>query len=64
MTSLHFAEAKFLVLQQLCLHCTVSDQTMDIEDFFQEWDEDDFADLLEDNERAMNTVEAEDNEDE
>ena len=37
---------------------------MDIEDFFEEWDEDDLAELLEDNERAVNTLEAEDSEDE
>ena len=37
---------------------------MDIEDFFEEWDEDDLAELLEDNERAVNTLEAEDIEDE
>ena len=33
---------------------------MDVEDFFEEWDEDDLAELLEDNERAVNTIEAED----
>lgn len=32
---------------------------MDVEDFFEEWDEDDLAELLEDNERAVNTKEAE-----
>ena len=41
---------------------------MDIEDFFEEWDEDkddnDLAELLEDNVRAVNTIEAEDSEDE
>ena len=37
---------------------------MDIEDFFEEWDEDHLAKLLEDNERAVNTLEAEDSEDE
>ena len=35
---------------------------MDVEDFFEEWDEDDLAELLEDNERAVNTKEAEDSE--
>ena len=43
-------------------------QTMDIEDFFEAWDEDkdddDLAELLEDNVRAVNTIEAEDSEDE
>ena len=43
-------------------------QTMEIEDFFEEWDEDkddnDLAELLEDNVRAVNTIEAEDSEDE
>ena len=41
---------------------------MDIEDFFEEWDEDkddnDLAELLEDNVRAVNTTEPEDSEDE
>ena len=39
---------------------------MDTEDFFEEWDgdEDDLAELLEDNGRAVNTIEAEDSEDE
>lgn len=41
---------------------------MDIEYFFQEWDKDkednDLAELLEDNVRVMNTIEAEDSEDE
>ena len=41
---------------------------MEIEDFFEEWDEDkddnDLAELLEDNVRAVNTIEAEDSEDE
>ena len=37
---------------------------MDIEDFFEEWNEDDLAELLEDNERAVNMVQAEDREDE
>ena len=32
--------------------------------FFEEWDEDDLAELVEDNERAVNTVKAEDSEDE
>ena len=40
---------------------------MDIEDFFEEWDEDkddnDLAELLEDNVGAVNTIEAEDSED-
>jgi hypothetical protein len=32
---------------------------MDVEDcFFEEWDEDDLAELLEDNERAINPVQA------
>jgi hypothetical protein len=31
---------------------------MDVEDFFEEWDEDDLAELLEDGERAINPVEA------
>ena len=38
--------------------CTVSDKTMDVEDFFEEWDEDDLAELLEDDERTINPVEA------
>ena len=41
---------------------------MDIEYFFQEWDKDkednDLAELLEDNVRVVNTIEAEDSEDE
>ena len=41
---------------------------MDIEDFFEAWDEDkdddDLAELLEDNVRAVNTIQAEDSEDE
>ena len=39
---------------------------MDIEDIFEKWDEDedDLAVLLEDNETAVNTIEAEDSEDE
>ena len=41
---------------------------MDIEDIFEEWDEDedddDLAELLEDNMRAVNTTETEDSEDE
>ena len=41
---------------------------MDIEDYFEAWDEDkddnDLAELLEDNVRAVNTIEAEGSEDE
>jgi len=29
---------------------------MEIEDFFEEWDEDDLAEIIEDNENAMNTI--------
>lgn len=41
---------------------------MDIEDFFEEWDEDkddnDLVELLEDNVRVVNMIEVEDSEDE